>query len=95
MNEMSEIEYLSHQAWTQAASIAQDVEMERLYAARELSRPFYLIRPKILPDGDQWCALYGDNLQEGVCAFGDTPSQASIQFDIEWLNGWTSKGKRP
>ena len=27
-------------------------------------------------DGDQWCALYGENLQEGVAGFGRTPAEA-------------------
>lgn len=27
-------------------------------------------------DGDQWCALYGENLQEGIAGFGDTPYNA-------------------
>ena len=27
-------------------------------------------------DGNQWCALVGENLQEGVAGFGDTPSDA-------------------
>lgn len=54
--------------------------------AIEMMRPFFLLRPKVFPDGDMWCALYGENLQEGVCAFGETPAKASTQFDIEWLN---------
>jgi len=31
-------------------------------------------------DGDQWCVLYGDNLQEGVAAFGDTMEEAIIRW---------------
>jgi hypothetical protein len=55
-------------------------------AANEMMRPFMLLRPKVYPDGDQWCALYGDDLQSGVCGFGDTPAKAATQFDIAWLN---------
>ena len=62
-----------------AAKYLEQEAMERL-------RPFFLLRPKIYPDGESWCALYGENLQDGVCGFGDTPEKASIQFDIEWLN---------
>jgi hypothetical protein len=54
--------------------------------AREALRPFNQLKPKVFPDGNQWCALYGDNLQDGVCAFGDTPNKAAIAFDIAWLN---------
>jgi len=60
-------------------------------AAIEMMRPFFLLKPKVFPDGDMWCALYGENLQEGVAGFGETPAKASTQFDIEWLN---SKAKK-
>lgn len=55
-------------------------------AAKEHQRPFVTLRPTISRDGNQWCALYGENLHDGVAGFGDTPQAASIQFDIEWLN---------
>lgn len=49
--------------------------------------PSAIYKPKVFPDGDKWCALYGDNLQEGVCGFGDTPAAAIIDFNNCW-NGW-------
>jgi len=27
-------------------------------------------------DGDKWCALVGDNIQEGIAGFGETPLEA-------------------
>lgn len=63
-----------------AAYTSELVEMER-------KRPFMLIRPRVFQDGDQWCALYGANIQEGVCGFGDTPAKAAEAFDLIWLNG--------
>lgn len=30
----------------------------------------------IQKDGDSWCALLGENLQDGVSGFGDTPQEA-------------------
>lgn len=53
-------------------------------AAQEAQRPSVLYRPALSMDGDQWCALYGDNLQEGVCGFGETPAAAMEAFDNEW-----------
>ena len=50
-------------------------------AARLLCRPHVLFRPHVFPDGDKWCALYGDNLQDGVAGFGDTPHKACLDFD--------------
>ena len=36
---------------------------EALY---DYARPHVQMRPQISLDGDKWCALYGENLQEGV-----------------------------
>lgn len=35
-------------------------------------------------DGDIWYALYGENLQEGVVGFGDTPFSAIDALRIEF-----------
>lgn len=53
-------------------------------AAEEQKRPFMLLRPRIFRDGNQWCALLGDNIMEGVCGFGDSPDLASRDFDVQW-----------
>jgi hypothetical protein len=52
--------------------------------AREQMRPCVLFRPALSIDGDQWCALYGGNLQDGVAGFGDTPGEAMSDFDRQW-----------
>ena len=31
-------------------------------------------------DGDQWCILFGDNIQEGICGFGNTIEDALYAF---------------
>ena len=53
-------------------------------SALEPQRPSAVFRPRLYPDGDQWCALYGDDLQSGVAGFGDTPDQAMRDFDAAW-----------
>lgn len=35
---------------------------------------------KPFKDGNQWCFLYGENIQEGVCGFGDTIYKAAWDF---------------
>lgn len=56
-----------------------------LYAwACELRRPFMMLKPKIFIEGNKWCALYGENLQDGVAGFGDSPELASWDFDKAW-----------
>jgi hypothetical protein len=39
------------------------------------------LKPKLLIDGNQWCCLYGENLQDGVAGFGDTPHAAILEFN--------------
>jgi len=46
--------------------------------------PSAIYKPKIYIDGDKWCALYGENIQDGVCGFGDTPEKAMHEFDRNW-----------
>ena len=62
--------FCAGQAWQQAA------------AAHE--RPCILWKPRLFVDGNQWCALFGDNIQEGVVGFGDSPDAAMWSFDNEW-----------
>jgi len=49
-----------------------------------LESPAFILRPKLFIDGDQWCALYGDNIQDGVCGFGSSPAKAFGNFDVNW-----------
>ncbi len=67
---------ISHYA-ERAMMAAQEV-------ANEQMRPSVVFRPKITKDGDQWCALLGDNIQEGVAGFGATPNRACYAFDEAW-----------
>jgi hypothetical protein len=67
--------------FSHARAIAQE---QIAYVGYEMSRPSTIFRPNISIDGDQWCALYGDNLQDGVAGFGDTPAAAMAEFDKAW-----------
>lgn len=62
------------------ASVAQDYAI----AAAEAQRPSVLFRPRIAPDGNAWAAVYGDNVQEGIAGFGDSPDEAMREFDKAW-----------
>lgn len=46
------------------------------------TRPSVLYRPRVFLNGKAWCCLYGENIQEGVVAFGDTPEEAVSNFDF-------------
>lgn len=54
-------------------------------SALEQQRPPVLFRPRVFIDGNSWCALYGDNLQDGVAGFGGTPDKAMRAFDDAWI----------
>lgn len=64
----------------------------RLDAADLLCKPHVYMRPPLSKDGDRWCALYGSDIQSGVCGFGETPEKAMEDFDNSWR---TEKIKNP
>ena len=73
------------QTATDAASYAFDrIATRGIEAMAEHDRPSVLLRPSIQIDGNQWCALYGENLQDGVAGFGDSPAVAFLDFDTNW-----------
>ena len=49
-----------------------------------LNRPSMIFKPQLSIDGNQWCALLGESLQDGVAGFGDTPEDAYRDFDKNW-----------
>lgn len=65
---------------------------EVLYAIQDsLTAPRILMKPTLSPDGDMWCAMYGEDPVQGVVGFGETPAQAMAAFDEEWRTGLTHK----
>lgn len=85
---------MSHEESIQEYTWKRDAARFAFEREQELVRPFFLLRPKVFPDGNQWCVLYGDNLQEGVAGFGDTPHAASHDFDTKWYNQKLAVGKQ-
>ena len=60
----------------------------QMYAVScDLGAPSVIFKPRLFIDGNQWCALLGENIQDGVAGFGDTPAMAMRNFDMEWNNG--------
>ena len=60
-------------------------------AAASHERPSVLYRPSLTVDGNQWCAIYGENLQDGVAGFGNSPADAMWDFDRNWVRGIAPK----
>jgi len=42
--------------------------------------------PKVTQDGNQFCILFGNDIQTGVCGFGPTIKQAINEWNEEWSN---------
>ena len=63
--------------------------------AGEYERPSIMLRPSIAIDGNQWCVLYGENLQDGVAGFGDSPEKAMRAFDCEWHKSLSTQEPTP
>jgi hypothetical protein len=57
-----------------AMSCLQNRESLRSLAA-------FCVGAKLYKEGDSWCCLFGDNIQEGCCGFGETPYKAALAFE--------------
>lgn len=62
------------------------IGQSRLSAAVEAEEMnlFAMLKPRLFQDGNQWCVLHGDDLQSGICGFGDTPRKAIWAFNKAW-----------
>lgn len=67
--------------WSYARALLQE---QIGMVGNEHVRPSVLFRPSLSPDGNKWCALFGDDLVVGVAGFGDTPEEAMREFDRAW-----------
>ena len=62
----------------------ENMEHDNRVRASQAALDFSIVaalRPEIHQDGDQFCVLYGSNLQDGVAGFGDTIYDAVIDFN--------------
>jgi hypothetical protein len=75
-------EYLIHQSRMNACVEAEEFNLVRL------------LNPKISIDGDQWCVLWGENLQDGITGFGDTPAKAVYAFNAAWHDPLNKKSAK-
>ena len=66
------------------SGMAQDISAVAQTVGRELTLPSTIFKPRLFVDGDKWCALYGENIQDGVAGFGKSPVLAMMDFDVKW-----------
>jgi len=71
-----------HKHVSQLIGIETDAAISRSTAERRHSFWAVIYGLKPVKDGDKWCVLLGDDIQTGVCGFGDTPEEAIEAFEI-------------
>lgn len=71
---------------------AKEAQEACWHAAHCLTEASVLYKPRLFRDGDQWCALLGEDLQIGVCGFGSTPAEAMQDFNRAWNTPIAGKG---
>lgn len=79
--------YLEQQYWEEKCQQELLEHKERMSMLIYQQRPSVRMKPILTKDGNQWCALYGENLQVGIAGFGDTPELALEEFDKNWYKG--------
>lgn len=62
-----------------------EMQQAAYWAGVWMCRPAVIFHPVLSIDGNQWCALYGADLQSGVAGFGASPDLAMADFDANWL----------
>ena len=76
VEEALRIENIGHQV----SMVAENIRgIAQIY-----ERPSAVYRPALSIDGNQWCALYGEDLQNGVAGFGSSPAEAMEDFNKNW-----------
>jgi hypothetical protein len=65
---------------------ADGIKQEYFFTLSCYQRPSSIFKPSVYPDGNMWCALYGEDLQMGIAGFGETPAKAIEAFDHNWNN---------
>ena len=80
---MTEAELAMVQRYNHDKDYTHQSEMNTLIEAEEYNL-FSILKPTLSKDGNQFCVLYGDDLQVGIAGFGDTPYKAILDWNKEW-----------
>jgi len=62
----------------------QHQEQMNLIVQQQEMNLFATLKPNVSKDGNQYCVLYGANLQEGIAGFGDTVYLAILDFNKQF-----------
>lgn len=78
-------EYYQGQA-CEVIQVELSVAILRETAERRRSKWAVILGLRPYRDGNSWCVLYGPDIQEGICAFGNTPEGSIEAFDLAMVN---------
>lgn len=70
--------YIDADHW-RGAQLLNDVQ-EHIFQNTQLDM-LTKLNPKFMKEGNQFCYLYGEDLQSGIAGFGDTPYLAMRDFN--------------
>ena len=80
--------------WKGLAHLRHQSAMNALVEAEEFNL-VALLKPKIYIDGDHWCVLWGENLQDGIAGFGSSPILAVYNFSKAWYQKLSDTEQKP
>jgi len=80
-------EYWSAKVYEEYVDMLDKQKMQNHSYNCERTAPHVIHSAKVYKDGDKYCCLLGDNVQEGICGFGNTPKEACAEFDRVWIEG--------
>jgi hypothetical protein len=58
----------------------------------EILKTIGALKPGFSIDGNKYCFLYGENLQNGISGFGATPYDAAVDFYNNFKEGEVFNG---
>ena len=74
------IDFDHFRGWQIADEIQNNLAEQRMLTLIDL------LKPTFLKDGNQFCYLYGENLQVGIAGFGSTAYEAMSDFCKAFYN---------
>lgn len=74
---------MKEQITVEAIGAINEVKSEVLAYLQDMALTTMIKTLGLIPykDGNQWCVRWGENIQEGICGFGDTPMKAIADFN--------------
>lgn len=62
--------------------LRRESERMDMYTINQL-RVISTLKCRFLKEGNMYCCLYGEDIQEGIAGYGETPYQAITEFNKE------------